>query len=110
MEKTVRDLVTFAVKFGRPEAVYDAASQPPAQRAAEVTRMHYDVVISTPIIVLPREGAESPDTLVLRLGEIAAKNAYFSDPNDTSTIDAGLRVSASRPKSRSTGKSTRLNG
>lgn len=91
MEKTVRDLVTFAVKFGRLKAVYDAASQAAAQRAAEVTRMHYDVVISTPIIVLPREGVESPDTLVLRLGEIAAKNAYLGDPNDTSTIDAGLR-------------------
>jgi hypothetical protein len=31
------------------------------QRASEVTRMHYDVVVKTPIIVLPRDGIASTD-------------------------------------------------
>jgi vacuolar protein sorting-associated protein 13A/C len=91
MERPVRDLYAFALKFARMKAVYDAASQAAVQRASEVTRMHYDVVVKTPIIVLPRDGLESPDMFILRLGEIVAKNQYLGDPNDTSTIDASLR-------------------
>lgn len=91
MEQSIRDLYTWATKFAKMKAVYDAASQAAVQRASEVTRVHYDVVIKTPIIVLPRDGIVSADRLVLRLGEIVAKNEYLGDPNDTATIDAGLR-------------------
>ena len=91
METPVRDLYAFALKFARMKAIYDAASQAAVQRASEVTRMHYDVVVKTPIIVLPRDGLTSPDVLVMRLGEIVAQNQYLSDPNDTSTIKASLR-------------------
>ena len=91
MEKPIHDLAAFATKFARMKAVYDAASQAAVQRASEVTRMHYDVVVKTPIIVLPRDGVSSPDILVLRLGEIVAQNEYLGDPSDTSTIKAGLR-------------------
>ena len=91
MERPVRDLYAFAMKFAKMKAVYDAASQAAVQRASEVTRMHYDVVVKTPIIVLPRDGIVSPDILILRLGQIIAKNDYLGDPNDTSTIDASLR-------------------
>jgi vacuolar protein sorting-associated protein 13A/C len=90
MEEPIRDLYTWATKFAKMKAVYDAASQAAVQRASEVTRIHYDVVVKTPIIVLPRDGLVSPDRLVLRLGEIVAKNEYLGDANDTSTIDAGL--------------------
>jgi vacuolar protein sorting-associated protein 13A/C len=91
MEKPVHDLYAFALKFAQMKAIYDAASQAAVQKASEVTRMHYDVVVNTPIIVLPRDGSSSPDVLVLRLGEIVAKNNYLGDPNDTSTIEASLR-------------------
>ena len=91
MEKPVRDLYTFAMKLARMKAVYDAASQAAVQRASEVTRMHYDVVVKTPIIVLPRDGLTSKDILILKLGEIVAQNQYLGDPSDTSTIKAGLR-------------------
>jgi vacuolar protein sorting-associated protein 13A/C len=90
MEKPVRDLYTFALKFARMKAIYDAASQAAVQRASEVTRMHYDIKVKTPIIVLPRDGLTSPDLIVLRLGEIAAQNQYLGDPRDTSTIEASL--------------------
>ncbi|EIW72804.1 hypothetical protein TREMEDRAFT_25659 [Tremella mesenterica DSM 1558] len=90
MEKPMQDLYVWALKFARMKAVYDAASQAAVQRASEVTRMHYDVVIKTPIIVLPRHGLDSPDILILRLGEITAKNKYLGDPNDTSTLNASL--------------------
>ena len=91
MERPVRDLYTFAKKFAQMKAVYDAASQAAVQKASEVTRMHYDIVVKTPIIVLPRDGVTSPDVVILRLGEIVAQNEYLGDPNDTSTIKASLR-------------------
>ncbi|KAK8865949.1 hypothetical protein IAR55_001098 [Kwoniella newhampshirensis] len=91
MEKPVHDIYAFALKFARMKAIYDAAQQAAVQRASEVTRMHFDVVVNTPIIVLPRDGLTSPDMLILRLGEIVAKNEYLNDPNDTATIDASLR-------------------
>nr|XP_018267277.1 vacuolar protein sorting-associated protein vps13 [Kwoniella dejecticola CBS 10117]OBR89435.1 vacuolar protein sorting-associated protein vps13 [Kwoniella dejecticola CBS 10117] len=90
MEGPVRDLYTWALKFARMKAIYDAAQQAAVQRASEVTRMHFDIVIKTPIIVLPRDGLTSNDVLILRLGEVIAKNEYLNDPNDTSTIDASL--------------------
>nr|ODO02780.1 vacuolar protein sorting-associated protein vps13 [Cryptococcus depauperatus CBS 7855] len=91
MERPIRDLYAFALKFARMKAVYDAAQQAAVQKASEVTRMHFDIAVKTPIIVLPWNGVVSPDKLVLRLGEIIAKNQYLNDPNDTSTIDASLR-------------------
>ena len=91
MEAPVRNLYTWALKFARLKAVYDAASQAAANRAAEVTRMHYDVVIKTPILMVPRDGTTSEDALVFRLGEISAKNEYLTDAGETTTIDAGLR-------------------
>lgn len=91
MEGPVRDLYAFALKFARMKAVYDAAQQAAVQRASEVTRMHYDIAVKTPIIVLPRDGLNSPDIVTLRLGEIQAKNEYLHDPNDTSTIKASLQ-------------------
>jgi vacuolar protein sorting-associated protein 13A/C len=90
MEQPIRDLLTWATKFAKMKAVYDAASQAAVQRASGVTRMHYDVVVKTPIIVLPRDGLVSPDRLVLRLGEIVGKNEYLGDAEDTCITNAGL--------------------
>ncbi|ORX35977.1 putative late endosome to vacuole transport-related protein [Kockovaella imperatae] len=90
LEGPVRDLYVFALKFARMKAIYDAASQAAVQRASEVTRMHYDIVVNTPIIILPSNASPEADRLVLRLGEIVAKNQYLGDPNDNSTIEASL--------------------
>lgn len=90
MEDTMHSLMVWLLKFGRMKAVYDQASQAAMQSAAEVTRMRYDVVVKTPIIVLPSDGQTSKDRLILRLGEIFAKNNYLNDKMDTSTIEASL--------------------
>lgn len=90
MQKPTHELYMFLLKFSKLKAYYDAASEAAVQRASEVTRMRYDVVVKTPIIVLPRDGANSSDSLILKLGEIVAKNKYLQDPHDTSTIEASL--------------------
>ncbi|BEI82300.1 hypothetical protein CcaverHIS002_0301680 [Cutaneotrichosporon cavernicola] len=90
MEDTIHRLMVWLYKFGRMKAVYDQASQAAMQSAAEVTRMRYDVVVKTPIIVLPSDGQNCTDSLILRPGEIFAKNNYLGDKMDTSTIEASL--------------------
>lgn len=90
IEETVHNLMVWLYKFGRMKAVYDQASQAAMQSAAEVTRMRYDVVVKTPILVLPSDGQHSKDIIILRLGEIVAKNNYLGDKHDTSTIEASL--------------------
>ncbi|GMK58122.1 hypothetical protein CspeluHIS016_0501540 [Cutaneotrichosporon spelunceum] len=90
VEDTIHSLVVWLYKFGRMKAVYDQASQAAMQSAAEVTRMRYDVVIKTPIIILPSDGQTCTDCLILRPGEIFAKNSYVGDKMDTTTIEASL--------------------
>ena len=97
LEGPIRALYVFAMKFARMKALYDTASQAAVQRASGVTRMRYDIVVKTPIIVLPENGVSSKDLLNLRLGQIIAKNNYLGDASDTSTIKAsisGINVSS----------------
>ncbi|CEH13766.1 Vacuolar protein sorting-associated protein [Ceraceosorus bombacis] len=95
-EEPVRDLLNFFNKFARMKAVYDAATQAASAQATQlqerVAKLHYDVVIKTPIVNV-RRGPGSSDVLTANLGEIYAYNT-FSEPDDdhvTTKIEAGLR-------------------
>ena len=90
LEHAIRQLYIFGMKFARMKAFYDAAREAAVQRVAEVTRMHYDINVKTPIILLPSSAESDADRLILRLGAIIAKNQYLGDANDTSTIEASL--------------------
>lgn len=108
MQKPTHDLYMFLLKLNKLKAYYDAASEAAVQRASEVTRMMYDVVVKTPIIVLPRDGANSADSLILKLGEIVAKNKYLQDSSDTSTIEASLSGINAMSEIEHDGKTNRL--
>lgn len=96
MEQPIHDLYSFALLFSRLRPMYDATSQAVSsaavQRASELQkeRMHFDIIIKTPIIVFPRDGAFSKDVLVTRLGEIVARNSYDGGSFGDNKIDAGL--------------------
>jgi len=96
MEQPIHDLYCFALLFSRLRPMYDATSQAVSsaavQRASELQkeRMHFDIIIKTPIIVFPRDGAFSKDVLVTRLGEIVARNSYDGGSFGDNKIDAGL--------------------
>ncbi|KZO93498.1 vacuolar protein sorting-associated protein 13 [Calocera viscosa TUFC12733] len=77
----------FLIKFARLKALYDSATQAAVQRASEIQRMKFDVIVQTPILVLPKDATQSADALVVKLGEIVAKNTFGTD---TSSINAGL--------------------
>ncbi len=96
LEEPVRDLVQFFMRFAQMKAVYDAATLAASAQALQlqekVPKMHYDIVIKTPIVVLPR-APTSPDMLVANLGEIYAHNTFEGpDPAHLVTkIEAGIR-------------------
>lgn len=96
VEEPIRDLLQFFSKFAQMKAVYDAATLAASNQASQlqerVDRMHYDVLIKTPIVVLPRS-ADSPDVMTANLGEIYAKNTFAMRDNKEAItkIEAGLR-------------------
>ncbi|PWN54382.1 hypothetical protein IE53DRAFT_157097 [Violaceomyces palustris] len=96
LEEPVRDLLEFFGKFARMKAVYDAATLAASAQAShlqeKVQKMHYDVVIKTPIVVIPRS-SDSSDVITANLGEIYAHNTFppQDDKHVVVKIEAGLR-------------------
>ncbi|KAE8236575.1 hypothetical protein A4X13_0g9103, partial [Tilletia indica] len=95
-EEPVRELLRFFAKFAQVKAVYDAATTAASAQASQLlqraTKTHYDVIIKTPILVLPR-AASSVDAITANLGEIFAHNAFPSqdDGHVVTKLEAGLR-------------------
>jgi len=90
MEGPLKQIMVFLADLSRLKAVYDRASEAAMQRASEVTRMHYDVLIKTPIVVLPQDGLNVKERLVLRLGQVNAKNSFSRGENSPDSIVASL--------------------
>ncbi|KAF1952441.1 vacuolar protein sorting-associated protein-like protein vps13 [Byssothecium circinans] len=98
-----RKIMEFAVKFGKMQAIFNAARQAAANQANQIqqrsTKMHFDIIISTPIVVFPRmvlSDTPERDTLTANLGEIYAKNRFvpLDDSKDSpvaNKLSAGVR-------------------
>ncbi|KAF1944820.1 vacuolar protein sorting-associated protein 13 [Clathrospora elynae] len=98
-----RKIMEFAVKFGKMQAIFNAARQAAANQATQIqqraTKFHFDITISTPIVVFPRmviSDKPDRDTLTANLGEIYAKNTFVplddSEGAETANkISAGIR-------------------
>ncbi|KAF2749676.1 vacuolar protein sorting-associated protein 13 [Sporormia fimetaria CBS 119925] len=98
-----RKIMEFAVKFGKMQAIFNAARQAAANQATQIqqraTKFHFDVVISTPIVVFPRmviSDKPERDTLTANLGEIYAKNTFVplddsKDADVANKLSAGIR-------------------
>ena len=78
-----RKIMEFGVKFGKMQAIFNAARQAAANQASKVqesaSKMHFDVVIKTPIVAFPRMViTENPerDLMTAYLGEIYANNKF----------------------------------
>ncbi|GAA6061937.1 hypothetical protein JCM10212_001505 [Sporobolomyces blumeae] len=91
----VHRILVFFTKFGRMKAVYDAATQAAAQRATEmqtmIPKMHYDILIRTPIVIFPDEEGSTDDVVTARLGEISLSNQFdVTDERVVTKIKFGL--------------------
>lgn len=100
VEEPFRKIVDFLVKFGKMQAIYNAARQAAANQANQLqqsqSRIKFDVVVKTPIVVFPRmAGPESPkrDVITAYLGEIYAQNK-FAPLDDSEDSEIAMKMSA----------------
>ncbi|KAI1201596.1 hypothetical protein F5X97DRAFT_25784 [Nemania serpens] len=100
LEEPFRKIIEFLVKFGKMQAIYNAARQAAANQAQQLqhitSKVKFDVIINTPIIVFP--GPLSPDQpkrdlVTAYLGEIYAQNK-FVPLDDSRSADIAMRLSA----------------
>ncbi|OTB04915.1 hypothetical protein M426DRAFT_11269 [Hypoxylon sp. CI-4A] len=94
LEEPFRKIIEFLVKFGKMQAIYNAARQAAANQAQQLQqstgRFKFDVIVNTPIVVFPR--ALSPDRpkrdlITAYLGEIYAQNKFVPlDDSEDSEI------------------------
>ncbi|KAJ7071032.1 vacuolar protein sorting-associated protein 13 [Mycena amicta] len=92
LEDPLHEIFLFLQKLAKLKGLYDAATQVAVQRASEIERMQFDVSIKSPIVVFPSNPASSRDALVLRLGEITAKNTYEGVVNNIAASLTGIQL------------------
>lgn len=97
-----RKIMEFGVKFGKMQAIFNAARQAAANQASKVqesaSKMHFDILIKTPIVAFPRMVmTENPqrDTMTAYLGEIYANNKFVplqgqEDSQTANKLSAGI--------------------
>lgn len=102
LEEPYRNIINFLVKFGKMQAIFNAARQAAANQANQLqenaSRMRFDIVVKTPILVFPRamKDDQARDTITAELGEIYAKNTFvpLDDTKDSpavNLISTGIR-------------------
>lgn len=103
LEEPYRKIIEFLVKFGKMQALFNAARQAAANQASQLqqstSRIKFDVNIKTPIVVFPRvmnAGSGKRDLITAYLGEIYAENKFVPlDDSEGATIamklTAGIR-------------------
>ncbi|PKY02798.1 vacuolar protein sorting-associated protein 13 [Aspergillus campestris IBT 28561] len=102
LEEPYRKIINFLVKFGKMQAIFNAARQAAANQANQLgenaSRMRFDVVVMTPILVFPGAMRENHprDTITAHLGEIYAKNEFVpldekKDSPAVNVISSGIR-------------------
>lgn len=106
MEEPFRKIVDFLVKFGKMQAIYNAARQAVTSQASQLqqstSRIKFDVIVKTPIVVFPRvvltgrTDQAQRDLITAYLGEIYAQNKFVPlDDSEKSEIvmklSAGIR-------------------
>ncbi|ROT38314.1 vacuolar protein sorting-associated protein [Sodiomyces alkalinus F11] len=100
LEEPFRKIFDFLVKFGKMQAIYNAARQAAASQANQIqqstTRLKYDIVVKTPIVVFPRvvvPGQPRRDMMTAYLGEIYAQNK-FAPLDDSESAQIATKISA----------------
>ncbi|KAI9814573.1 MAG: hypothetical protein M1827_003128 [Pycnora praestabilis] len=105
IEEPFRKIIDFAVKFGKMQAIFNAARQAAANQATQMQetagKMHFDILVKTPILVFPtvtlvNEDKPQRDLVTAYLGEIYANNKFVSledskDSDVANKLSAGIR-------------------
>ncbi|KAG5731737.1 Vacuolar protein sorting-associated protein 13 [Termitomyces sp. T112] len=94
LEQPLRDICLYVTRLAKLKGFYDAAAQAAVrvQSASSIERMHFEVSIRTPILVFPSDPSKSRDTLVMKLGEISARNSLDSLVNKIAASLSGVQL------------------
>jgi len=110
IEEPFRKIIDFLVKFGKMQAIYNAARQAAANQANQLqqsqSRIKFDVVIKTPIVVFPRamvSDSHKRDVITAYLGEIYAQNK-FAPLDDSEDSEIAMKLAAGIRNIRMTSK------
>ncbi|KAG6037900.1 hypothetical protein E4U41_004657 [Claviceps citrina] len=100
VEEPFRKIIDFLVKFGKMQALYNAARQAAVSRANQIqqspSKMKFDVMVKTPIVVFPRlfvSDQHQSDVTTAYLGEIYAQNK-FVPLDDSKNSMIAMKISA----------------
>lgn len=100
VEEPFRKIIDFLVKFGKMQALYNAARQAAVSRANQIqqspSKIKFDVVVKTPIVVFPRlyvSEEDKGDVITAYLGEIYAQNK-FVPLDDSESSEIAMKISA----------------
>ncbi|KAK0609948.1 hypothetical protein B0T17DRAFT_501212 [Bombardia bombarda] len=100
LEEPFRKIIDFLVKFGKMQAIFNAARQAAANQANQLqqsqSRIKFDVLVRTPIVVFPRAvipGRPKRDLITAYLGEIYAQNK-FAPLDDSENSEIAMKLSA----------------
>ncbi|TAQ85401.1 hypothetical protein B7494_g6292 [Chlorociboria aeruginascens] len=100
LEEPFRKIIDFLVKFGKMQAIFNAARQAAANQASQIQqnagRIKFDINVKTPIVVFPRVmAADEPnrDLLTAYLGEIYAENRFLP-LDDSKDAPIAMKLSA----------------
>lgn len=88
LEQPLHNIYVYLNKLAKLKGIYDAATQVAAQSAPDIGHLRFEITIKSPIIVIPSNPSQSGDVLVMRLGEIDARN---KPDLKTNTVSASLR-------------------
>lgn len=103
VEEPFRKIIDFVVKFGKMQAIFNAARQAAANQASQIqqstSRFKFDINVKTPIVVFPRAAVPEHshrDLITAYLGEIYAENKFvpLDDSKDAiiaMKLSAGIR-------------------
>ena len=106
VEEPFRKIIDFAVKFGRMQALFNAArlaAMNQANQIQNVDNIHFDILMRTPIVVFPKVGSQASqsDLVTAYLGELYAHNT-FAALDDTENSAVANKITAGIRKTRLT--------
>jgi vacuolar protein sorting-associated protein 13A/C len=92
LEHPLHDMYLFVVKLAKLKGLYDAATQVAIQSASDIDRMQFDIIVKSPILVFPSDPVNLQDALIMRLGEISAKNTSETVVNRVAASLRGIQL------------------
>ncbi|BFZ57125.1 Vacuolar protein sorting-associated protein 13 [Savitreella phatthalungensis] len=99
LEEPMRKILAFGAKFARMKAVFDEARNMAMnsvqQAQQQAGKMHFDLLVRTPIVVFPRISGETQerDVVTANLGELFAINSFerADSSDEVNHVSAGIR-------------------